>query len=102
MMRRRRNQPYAGHGKAHLGDAFTDFATGKLAALAGLGTLRHFDFDLFRLHQILRRDTKSPGSDLLHRAFALSAETLDLFSALARTGFAADAVHGDGQRLVRL
>ena len=43
VMRRRRDQAHAGDGVADAGDDVVDFVAGKLAALAGLGALRHFD-----------------------------------------------------------
>ena len=38
---------------------------GQLAAFAGLGALRHLDFELFRVHEIVGSDAESAGSTCL-------------------------------------
>ena len=35
--------------------------------LTGLRALRHLDLQLVRVHQVVRRDSESPGGHLLHR-----------------------------------
>ena len=79
----------------------------KLAAFAGLRALRHLDFDFLRAGQIRRGDAEPAGGDLLDRgvgevAILAPLEALGIFAAFAAVRLAADAVHGDGQRLVRL
>ena len=38
---------------------------GKLAAFAGLGALRHFDFEFFGADEIFGSDAEAAGGDLL-------------------------------------
>ncbi len=107
VMRRRRDQAHSGNGMADLGDEVVHFVAGKLAALAGLGALRHLDLQFVCVHQVVGGDAEARRSDLLDRraaqiAVGISLEAAFVFPAFARVGFAADAVHGDGQGLVRL
>jgi hypothetical protein len=44
---------------------------GQLAALAGLGALRHLDLDVVGVHQVLAGDAEAAGGDLLDRRAAL-------------------------------
>ena len=79
---------------------------GKLAALAGFRALRHLDLQLVGVDQVVRGHAETRRGHLLDRAapqiaVRVGLEALFVFSALARVGLAADAVHGDGQRLVR-
>src|ERR1017187_1027564 len=46
VVRRRRDRAHAGDGAARPRDGISDLVAGQLAALAGLGTLRHLDLDL--------------------------------------------------------
>jgi hypothetical protein len=41
---------------------------GQLAALAGLGALRHLDLDVVGVHEVLAGDAEAPRRDLLDRA----------------------------------
>ena len=86
---------------------FIDFVPGKLAALAGFRALRHLDLQLVGVDQIVRGHAEARRRHLLDRAAPQIAvgvwlEALFVFAAFARIRFAADAVHGDGQRFVRL
>ena len=106
VMRRRRDQAYAGDGMAHPRDDFVHFVAGQLAAFAGLGALRHFDLQFVGVDQVIGGDAEARGGHLLDRAAApvavgIALEASFVFPALAGVGFAADAVHGDGQSLVR-
>ncbi len=59
MMRRRRNQTHARHRITQLGNVFGYFVTRQLAALAGLGALRHLDLNLVCAGQIFGADAKT-------------------------------------------
>ena len=107
VVRRRGNQAHARGGQAHLGDPRIDLAPGQFAALAGLGALGHLDLNLARLGQVFARDAEAPGRDLFDGAVARVAVRVGrvagrVLAALAGVALAADAVHGDRQRLVRL
>ena len=106
VVRRRRNQAHAGNRVPHARDDLIHFVAGKLAALAGLRALRHLDLQLVRVHQVVGGHAEAAGGHLLDRAAAqiavgIGLETLLVFAALAGIRLAADAVHGDRQRLVR-
>ena len=80
---------------------------GQLTALTGLGALGHLDLEVVGVHQVLRRDAEAPGGDLVDRrpaqvAVGVGDVTVRVLTTLARVRLAADPVHGDGQRLVRL
>src|SRR5439155_23830595 len=84
---------------------FIDLMAWKLSAFAGLCALRHLDLQLVRIDQVLTRDTKPGGCDLLDRAGArvpvrIRNISSGIFAAFARIAAAADAVHGDGQGLM--
>src|SRR5207253_7873982 len=75
---------------------------GELAAFAGLGALGHFDLKLVGVDEIFGGDAKAGAGDLLDGgatpvAVGIGLEALGVFAAFAGVGFAADAVHGDGQ-----
>ena len=99
-------RPDARRGVPHFRDPRVDLVSGKLAALARLGALRHLDLQLVGIDQILAGDTEASRRDLLDRAALRVAvrhgqEALRILTALARVGAAAEAIHRDGQRLVR-
>ena len=50
---------------AQFPDVVRDLATRQLTALAGLGTLRHFDLNLISAAEVFGRDTKAARSHLL-------------------------------------
>src|SRR5205814_396557 len=104
-MRRRRDQADAWNGMPDFGDEIVDLMAGKLAALAGLGALRHLDLQLVGIDQIIGGDAKSGGGDLLDRRPALIAVGIGLeagfvFPTLAGVGLSSNEVHGDGQGLM--
>ena len=101
VVRRRRNQAHPGDRMPHPRDGLIHLVSGQLAALAGLGALRHLDLQLVGVDQVIRGDAEPRARHLLDRAAPLRAEARLVFSALARIALAADAVHRDGQRLVR-
>ena len=107
VMRRRRDQSDARRRVAHLGDDRVDLVARQLAALAGLGALRHLDLDHVGIDQIFRRDAKAPRGHLLDRrtlavAVGLGLEAVRLLAAFAGVRLAADAVHRDREGGVRL
>ncbi len=65
VMRRRRDQADARRGVAHAGDVLVHLVAGQLAALAGLGALRHLDLDVVGVDQVLGGDAEPAGRDLL-------------------------------------
>ncbi len=107
VVRRRRDQAHAGGAVTGLGDPRPHLVAGKLAALAGLGALCHLDLDVIGVDQVLAGHPEAPRGGLLDGGAAQVAVgvgqiALGVLAALAGVGLGADAVHGDGQRLVRL
>ncbi len=89
-----------------MGDGRVDLVARKLAALAGLGALRHLDLHLVRVHQVLGGHAEAARGHLLdgrtHRiAVGQLLEAFRLLAALAGVRTAAEAVHGDRQSRVR-
>ena len=80
-------------------DVFGDFARGKLAAFAGLGALRHFDFEFFGVDEVIRGDAEAAGGDLLDfvRGGGLEAIGVGIFAAFAGVAAAADHIHRQGE-----
>src|SRR5215213_3464316 len=83
----------------------------ELTALAGLGALGDLDLQLLGVLQVLRRDPEARRRHLLALAVgALAGERAvserlppgRVLAALAGVGLGADAVHGHGERGVRL
>ena len=106
-MRRRRDQPDARRGIAHARDVFVHLAAGQLPALAGLRALRHLDLQIVRIHQVFDGDAEAARGDLLDRgphriAVRQRLVAIGLLAAFAGVRLAADAVHRDRQRGVRL
>ncbi len=69
--------------------------------------LRHLDFDLGRAGEVFGGDAEAPGGDLLDAgilgvAVVQRGEARAVLATLAGIRLAADAVHGDGEGLVRL
>ena len=107
VMGRGRDQADALRRMTHLGDHRVDLVAGQLAAFAGLGALRHLDLHHVGVDQVLRGDAEPPRRDLLDRAAHRIAvgqplEAIGLFAAFSGVRLAADAVHRDGERGVRL
>src|SRR5260370_14694256 len=65
VMRRRRNQRRARGGVPDSRDVFADFLRGQLAAFTGFRALRHFDFELFRVDEVIGGGSKTPRGDFL-------------------------------------
>ena len=72
VVRRRRDQPDAGRGVPGLGDPRVDLVAGQLAALAGLGALRHLDLEVVGVDEVLAGHAEAAGRDLLDRRAAAS------------------------------
>src|SRR6202034_3596042 len=73
----------------------------------GFGALSHLDLDVGTVAQVVRRDTEAGRRDLLDGAAApvavgVAVETADVLAALTGVRPAAEPVHRDSQRLVRL
>src|ERR1039458_1790935 len=107
VMWRRRDQSNARDGVPQASDHVVDLVAGELSAFAGFRALRHFDLQLVSVHQIVCSHTETRRGYLLHRAASQVAARVRrkarfVLPAFAGVGLAADAVHGDGQRLVRL
>src|SRR6185312_5376359 len=107
VMRRRRDQADARRRMAYLGDGLVDLVAGQLAAFAGLGALRHLDLHHVRVDEILGSDAEAARGDLLDRrahrvAVRQRLVAIRLLAAFAGVRLAADPVHGDGERGVRL
>src|SRR5881392_2140455 len=106
-MRRWGNQADARRGEARLGDPRIHFFARQLAPLAWLGALGHFDLKFLRLDEVLARDAESSGSDLLDGGilrvalFVRPEVAFGVFAAFAGVALATEAVHRDGERLVR-
>ena len=102
VVRRRRDQAHARYRMAHPRNRFVHLVSRQLAALAGLGALRHLDLQFVGVDQVIRRDAEPRARHLFDRAAPRRAVTRLVFSAFARIALAPDTVHRDGQRLVRL
>ncbi len=102
VMRRRRDQADAGPGVAQARDQLVDLVARQLAAFAGLGALGDLDLQHFGVDQVFRGHAEAAGGDLLDLAALLGAVTRRVFAAFARVAAAAEAVHRDGERFVRL
>src|SRR6516165_3259427 len=107
VMRWRRNQTDARRRMSHLGDDLVDLVSGQLPAFARLGALGDLDLHHVGIDQIFRGHAEAPGRDLLDRrahrvAVRQRLEAVSLLTALAGIGLAADPVHRDGERGVRL
>src|SRR6266699_1065973 len=105
-MRRWRDQADARRGMPNPGDRRIDLVTGKLSAFARLGALRNLDLQLVGMDQIITGYAETARCDLLDPAVTRIAVRIRkiafrVFTTLAGVALAADAIHGDGQRLVR-
>ena len=105
VVRRRRDESDARSGVAHFGDPRINLGARELAAFAGLRALHDFDLQFLGLREVVAGHAETAGGDLLDRAVFRVAigqhfEAVGVFAPLTRVALAADAVHGDGQRLV--
>ncbi len=107
VMRRRRNQPDARRRVPNLGDRGIDFMARELATLAGLRSLRHLDLHHVGIDEVLGGHAEAPRGHLLdlraHRvAVRQRPVAIGFLAAFTRVRLAADPVHGDGKRGMRL
>ena len=103
MVRRRRDEADPRGGVAGARDPGVHLGRRELTALTGLGTLGEFDLDVVGLGEVEARDTESTRGHLLDRTAPLGVdETVGVFPALPCVRLAADPVHRDRERLVRL
>ncbi len=109
VVRRGRDQADARRRVPGLGDGRVHLVAGQLAALAGLGTLRHLDLEHVGVDEILGRHAEASRRHLLDgralgvlRAVGQLQVAVRLLAALARVRLAADAVHRDGERRMGL
>src|SRR5207253_3585304 len=65
VVRGRADEAHARHRVAQEADVLADLAAGQLAALAGLGALRHLDLDLVGRDQVLGGDAEAARGHLL-------------------------------------
>ena len=101
MVRRRGDQGHAQHRVTQSGDVRSDLVARQLAAFARLGALRHLNLDHVGVHQVGRRHAEAAGGYLFDARHLVGAVARRIFAAFAGVGEAAEAVHGDRQRLVR-
>ena len=73
-----------------------------MTALTRLRALRHLDLDLDGGVEVRTGYAETAGRNLLDGGIPLGTETVRMLSALTRVRLAAEAVHRDGHRLVRL
>lgn len=71
----------------------THLGAGELAALSGLGALRHLDLNLVRVGQVVRRDAEAAGGNLLDGRPSVIREARRVLAALAGVGPPADLVN---------
>src|SRR5258707_1113452 len=107
MMRRRRDKPNPRSGVADLGDPGIDLLARQLAAFTRFGPLRHFDLQFFGFYEVEAGHAKAPGSYLLDgTVLGISIRKRDIpfriFTAFTGIALAANPVHRDSQRFVRL
>src|SRR3979490_3184098 len=105
-MRRRRDQADAGRRVSDLGDPAVHLVPRQLAALAGLGALRHLYLKILGIDEILAGHAEARRRHLLDGAIPrIAVRVADvpgrIFSTLAGIRLAADPVHRDCERLVR-
>ena len=99
-------RPTPGVVNRGLGNPRINLAARQFAAFARLRALRHFDLQLLRVDEVMARHAEPADCDLLDGGILRIAVrqrnvTLRVFAAFAGVGFAAEAVHRDGERLVR-
>ena len=106
VVRRRRDQTHPRRGVPRLRDPRVHLVAGQLAALAGLGALRHLDLQVVGVHEVLARDAEATRRDLLDRAapeiaVGVGDVPVGILAALAGVRPRAEAVHRDREVLVR-
>ncbi|TFA98676.1 hypothetical protein CCMA1212_009587 [Trichoderma ghanense] len=107
VVRRGRDETDAGSRVSSASNGLGDLVARQLATLARLGALGHLDLELIRVGKVGRRDTESTRGDLLDSrahgiAVGKSLGSLGILTTFTGVGLAAQSVHGDGERRVRL
>ncbi|CAB4891171.1 unannotated protein [freshwater metagenome] len=107
VVRRRRDQTDTRRGVPNLGDPRVHLVSRKLAALTGLGSLRHLDLDVGAVGQVVRGDAETSRRDLLDGtaspiAVLVRLEARDVLAALTGVRASTETVHRDGKGLVCL
>ena len=100
VMRRRRNQRSSGHGMAQTGDIGRDLNRWQLATFARLRSLRHLDFKLVGVHEVLGGHPEPARRDLVHAVIGFRVGGVDarIFTAFSRIAASAQTIHSNGQR----
>src|SRR5262249_14391663 len=96
VVRWRRDERDAGRGVADSGDLGAALVPGQLAALAGLGALRHLDLQLVGRYQVSRRDAEAGRGHLLDTVVGFGAVAGRVLAALTRVAERVQPVHGNG------
>ena len=102
VVRWRGNEGYTRGRKTGLRDPRIDLLARQMSALARLRALRHLDLDLDGGVEVGTGHTETAGCHLLDGGIPLGTETVRMLSALTGVRLAAETVHRDGHRLVRL
>ena len=107
MVRWRRDQAHARRRVPDPGDLQVHLVPRELPALARLRPLSHLDLQLLSVDEIEARDAEAAAGHLLDLGVLAVSRWIELvadriLAPLARVAPAAEAVHGDGERLVRL
>src|SRR5207302_11084367 len=102
VVRRRRDERDTGRRVARPRDHLVHLVTGELTAFTRLRALRDFDLELRRGYEVFRGHAEASRCHLLDRAVAFRAEPRALLSTLAGIAATAEAIHRDGERIVRL
>src|SRR5438067_10062058 len=92
---------------AYARDILADLVARQLTAFPGLRALRDLDLQIVSVDEIFDGDSKPPRSDLLYlRAHGIAVGqrfvTIGFLAAFAGVRAAADAIHGDRERGMRL
>ena len=102
MVRRRGDESHARARKAQARDHLIDLVPGQLPALARLRSLRDLDLQHFGVDQIFRGHAEAAGGHLFDLGVPLTRVARGVLPAFARIRARPQAVHGDGERLMRL
>src|SRR6266446_4876025 len=104
VMRRGRNQRSPGGGMPDARNVLADLPRRQLAALTRLRALRHLDFELFGVYEVIGSDSKPSGGDLFDfvRGSRLEAKLVGIFTAFARITPATELIHRQRQRAMCL
>ena len=104
MMRWRRNQRSPGGGMPDARNVLADLPCRQLAALTGLRALRHLDFELFGVDEVIGSNPKPSGRDLFDfvRGSRLEPIRVGIFATFTRITPATELIHRQRQRAMCL